>query len=176
MITKGIKEIGSYIFVIGKTTGHLYQSEFFREVIKIMDGPPPEINLFNEKNNGLVIQRLVSEKLIKSAHDISSGGILLALTEMCIEGKIGAKIEIPQSKISPHEYLFGEDQSRYLIEISEKNKSKVCNILKENSIFYEIIGKTQKKDSLDIDKEFSENLTDLYQLNSSWFKNYFGEH
>ena len=172
MITKNLKEIGSYIFVIGKTSGHLCQSEFFREVIKNNEGPPPEINLFNEKNNGLIIQKLIANKLVNSVHDVSSGGILVALSEMCISGKIGAKIKILNDKVSLHEYLFGEDQSRYLIEISEKNKDKVSNILKKNSVYFEIIGKTQK-DNLDINKNLSIKIVELNKLNSSWFNNYF---
>jgi len=121
MMTNKLKEIGSYILVIGKTSGHLYQSEFFREVMKIYDGPSPEINLFNEKNNGLSIQKLISKKLVSSVHDISSGGILVALSEMCISNKIGAVIKVSKSNIKPHEYLFGEDQSRYILEVKEKN-------------------------------------------------------
>ena len=174
MMTKDIKEVGSYILVIGKTLGHLYQSEFLREVVGIKDGPPPEVNLFNEKNNGLLVQTLISKKLLNSVHDISSGGILIALSEMCISGNIGAKIKIPNDKISPHEYLFGEDQSRYLIEVNEKNKNEVYKILEKNSIFYEMLGKTQK-DSLVLDKEFNIKLNDLNKLNSFWFKNYFKE-
>jgi phosphoribosylformylglycinamidine synthase len=65
---------------------------------------------------------------VNSVHDISSGGILLALTEMCISGKIGARIKIPNDNMSIHEYLFGEDQSRYLIEINEKNIKEATNI------------------------------------------------
>jgi phosphoribosylformylglycinamidine synthase len=174
MMTINLKEIGSYIFVVGKTLGHLWQSEFFREVLKINDGPPPEINFFNEKNNGISIQTLISKKLLNSVHDISSGGILVALSEMCISGKIGAKIKVPQNNISPHEYLFGEDQSRYLIEINEKNKDEVSEILEKNNIYYEIIGKTQK-DSLYLNKEFNIELADLSELNSFWFRNYFNE-
>ena len=174
MMTKDFKESGSYILIVGKTLGHLYQSEFFREVVAIKDGPPPEVNLFNEKNNGVIIQTLVSKKLLNSVHDISSGGILVALSEMCIFGKIGAKIKIPKDNISPHEYLFGEDQSRYLIEVNKKNKGEVSKILEENGIFYEIIGNTQK-DSLDLDKEFNIKLNSLYKLNSFWFRNYFKE-
>jgi len=172
MVTKNLKEIGSYILVIGKTLGHLYQSEFFREVIKINEGPPPEINLFNEKNNGLTVQKLITNKLVNSVHDVSSGGLLVALSEMCISGKIGAKIKVLNDKINLHEYLFGEDQSRYLIEINEENKDKVSNILKKNSVYFEIIGKTQK-DSLDINKDLSIKIVELSKLNSSWFKNYF---
>ena len=174
MITKNLKEIGSFIFVVGKTLGHLYQSEFFREVVKINEGSPPEINLFNEKSNGLIVQKLISKKLVNSVHDISSGGILVALTEMCVSGKIGAKIKIPHNNIDSHKYLFGEDQSRYLIEISEKNKDKAINFLQKNSIYYEAIGMTQK-DSLDLDNEFKINLADLNEWRSFWFKNYFKE-
>jgi phosphoribosylformylglycinamidine synthase subunit PurL len=174
MMTKNIKEIGSYILVIGKTLGHLHQSEFFREVIGIKDGPPPPINLFNEKNNGLLIQSLISKKLLNSVHDISSGGILITLVEMCISGNIGAKIKIVNDKLTPHEYLFSEDQSRYLIEVSEKNKNEVYKTLEKNSIFYEMLGKTQK-DSLVLDKDFNIALNDLRKLNSSWFKKYFKE-
>ncbi len=172
MVTKNLKEIESYILVIGKTSGHLNQSEFFREILKINEGPPPEINLFNEKNNGIIIQKLISKKLLSSVHDVSSGGILVALVEMCISGKIGAKIKVPKGKINLYEYLFGEDQSRYLIEINNKNKDEVIKILKENSIYYEIIGKTQK-DSLDLDKEFEIELSELNRLNTYWFRDYF---
>ena len=174
MMTKNFKEIESYILVIGKTLGHLYQSEFFREVVGIKDGPPPEINLFNEKNNGLIIQKIISKKLANSVHDISSGGILVALSEMCISGNIGAKIKIPLENIDANKYLFGEDQSRYLIEISIKNKGEVCEILEKNNIYYEIIGKTQEK-NLDLNREFSIKIEDLNKLNSSWFKNYYKE-
>ena len=174
MTTISLKEIGSYILVVGKTLGHLYQSEFFREVLEIKDGPPPEINLFNEKNNGLLIQTLISKKLVNSVHDISSGGILVALSEMCISGKIGANIKVPRNNISLHEYLFGEDQSRYLIEINEENNVEVRKILEKNNIYYEIIGKTQK-DSLYLNNEFNIKLNDLSELNSFWFRNYFKE-
>ena len=172
MMSKDFKEVESHILVIGKTTGHLNQSEFFREVLKINEGPPPEINLFNEKNNGLIIKKLISKKLLNSVHDISSGGILFSLVEMCISGNIGAKIKIQQNKISLHEYLFSEDQSRYLIEINNKNKDEVIKTLKENSIYYEIIGKTQK-DSLVLDNEFKMELSELNRLNSFWFRDYF---
>ena len=93
---------------------------------------------------------------------------------MCISGKIGAKIKIPRNNISLHEYLFGEDQSRYLIEVDEKNKNEVCKVFEKNSIYYEIIGTTQK-DSLDLENEFSMKLFELSELNSFWFRSYFKE-
>ena len=174
MMTKNFKEIGSCIITIGKTSGHLHQSQFFREILQNREGPPPEINLFNEKNNGLLINTLISKKLLNSVHDISSGGILVSLTEMCISGKMGAKVQIPKDRSNPFEYLFGEDQSRYLIEVSKKNIDKVTKILEENSIYFEIIGNTQKN-NLDVDKHFSEKVSDLDEINSTWFENYYDE-
>ena len=172
MMTRNLKEIESHIFVIGKTLGHLFQSEFFREVLEFKDGPPPEINLFNEKNNGLLINKLIVEKLVNSVHDISSGGILVTLCEMCIAGKIGAKIKVPQNNLGIHKYLFGEDQSRYIIEVSKKNKNEVSKILEENNIYYDIIGITQN-DRISLENEFDVKLSELDELNTFWFRNYF---
>ena len=95
-------KLPSIILIIGKTSGHLYQSEFFREVMNFKDGNPPEINLFNEKNNGLTILNLISKKLLRSVHDISSGGILVALSEMCYLNNIGVTIEVPKKNIKLH--------------------------------------------------------------------------
>ena len=117
MMTSNFKEEGNLIFVIGKTLGHLYQSEFFKEIMNYSDGPPPPVNLFNEKNNGYAVLDLISKNLVQSVHDISSGGILLSLVEMCIRGKIGADISMPKVNLNKHEYFFGEDQSRYIIEV-----------------------------------------------------------
>ena len=172
MMTNNFKKTDSNIMIIGKTTGHLYQSEFLREVLNFNDGPPPEINLFNEKNNGLSIKDLISKNLLNSVHDISSGGLIIAIYEMCVLGKIGAKIKIPQNNINSHEYLFGEDQSRYIIEVDQKYKDEVCKILEKNSTYYEIIGKTQEK-NLELYKDFNIELNELAKLN--WFRNCFKE-
>jgi len=170
--SSNFKETGSNIYIIGKTLGHLYQSEFFKEVVNFYEGPPPPINLFNEKNNGLLVLDLILKKFVNSAHDISSGGMLIALSEMCILGEIGAKIKIPQNNISKHEYLFGEDQSRYIIEVNHKNAKEVEKNLKNNNIYYDLVGKTQKN-TLTIDKEFKITVDELSQLNKNWFTNYF---
>ena len=110
--------------------------------------------------------------MVNSVHDISSGGIIVALSEMCILGKIGAKIKIPQSNISSHEYLFGEDQSRYIIEVNSKDRNEVEKSLKNNNIYYDLIGKTEKN-TLTLDKELKISVDELSQLNKSWFTNYF---
>ena len=124
-----MKKTQTILIVIGKTEGHLDQSIFYREILKIKDGPPPKINLFNEKNNGSTILELIHKNLILSAHDISKGGLLTAISKMCILGNIGAKVYSPKKLINLYQYFFGEDQSRYLIEIEKKANKSVKDIL-----------------------------------------------
>ena len=120
MVTMNLKEADNILLVIGKTEGHLDQSLFARDILNEKNGPPPEINLFNEKNNGETILKLIDKKFIKSAHDVSLGGIITALSKMCIKGKKGATLKKPNYLINQFEYLFGEDQGRYIIEISKE--------------------------------------------------------
>ena len=81
------KKINSKIIIIGKTFGHLEQSCFLKENYSIIEGRPPEVNLLNEKNNGDIVLKLIEKGLINTVHDISSGGLILALSEMSIASK-----------------------------------------------------------------------------------------
>ena len=87
MITMDFKEIDNIILVIGKTEGHIDQSLLSRIILNENNGPPPEVNLFNEKNNGLTLLNLIEKNFIKSAHDVSLGGIITAISKMCIKGE-----------------------------------------------------------------------------------------
>jgi len=174
IMTNSFKETENHILVIGKTLGHLYQSEFFREVVNFNEGPPPEINLFNEKNNGLAVLNLISKELVKSVHDVSSGGIIVALSEMCIPNNIGAIVNVSKNNLKLHKYLFGEDQSRYIIEVQDKNIKRVNKILKDGNIYFEEIGKTQKT-YMEIKNEFKSSVNDIAKLHKYWFKSYFKE-
>ena len=170
-INHKLKKEDNLVLLIGKTFGHLYQSVFFREIHSLNDGPPPEIKLKNEKNNGDSILRLIEKNLLYSVHDVSAGGLLLALAEMSISSNLGLKIEKPKKLLNLVEYFFGEDQGRYIIEISRDNLSKVKDILKENNIFNEVIG-TVQKDNLEIIDELKISINDLYKINNKWYNNY----
>ena len=108
---------------------------------------------------------------MEAAHDISSGGLILALSEMSIESKIGVKSEKPKKLRNLTEYFFGEDQSRYVLEISKKNLLKVEEMLKSNNIYYENIGSTQN-DYFEVEGEMKTNINDLFEINNQWYNNY----
>ena len=168
IINMKLKKTNSLIIVIGKTIGHIEQSAFLQENFKIYDGPPPEINLTNEKNNGLAVLKLIKDNLVLSAHDISSGGMLTSLAEMSMASKIGLKIYKPKKLIDSIEYFFGEDQGRYLIEIDKNNRKKIESLLKENNIFSEVIAEVQN-DIFEVEKTFSIKVSDLYNSNNQWY-------
>ena len=171
LLSHRFKKIDSEIILIGKTFGHLEQSCFLKENYSIIDGSPPEVNLLNEKNNGEIVLSLISENLVSSAHDISSGGLIVALSEMSIHSKIGIKIEKPNKLGNLFEYFFGEDQSRYLLEIDSEKLKKTETILRKNNIFYEKIGKTQKN-FFEIDGEMKTDVNDLFNINNQWYNNF----
>jgi len=93
---------------------------------------------------------------------------------MCISNNIGAIINVPKKSVKLHEYLFGEDQSRYIIEVKEKNILEVSKFLKDNSIYFEKIGMTQNA-YMEVKNQFKVNITELGSLNKYWFNNYFNE-
>jgi len=166
-----LKKDGNIILQIGKTFGHLYQSVFFEKIYSLTEGPPPDVNLSNEKNNGEAILKLISDKLVFSAHDISSGGLILALTEMSLTSGYGLKINRPQKLSNLMEHYFGEDQGRYLIEIETSNLKKIMKILNENNIFNEIVA-TVQKDYFEMIGELKIHINDLYKANNKWYNNY----
>ncbi len=171
MVTMELKKEGNVIFVIGKTEGHLDQSIFARSVLNEKKGPPPEINLFNEKNNGSTIMKLMKSNLILSCRDVSLGGILTTISKMCIKGKMGIKLNKLKSLINKFEFFFSEDQGRYIIEISKKNLEKVESILKENSVHFDLLGEVQKDNFVHIDEE-KISVDELAKHNRSWLMEY----
>ena len=171
MITMEFKGINNLVLVIGKTEGHIDQSLFARNILDEKNGPPPEVNLFNEKNNGETLLKLINNNLIKSAHDVSLGGIITAVAKMCIKGKRGINIKKPKYLINEIEYLFAEDQSRYIVEINKKDFKKVSDILNNNSVHFDELG-TITENELYINERTKVTIDELSTSNKSWLLKY----
>ncbi len=171
MITMNLKEIDNLVLIIGKTEGHIDQSLFARTILDEKNGPPPEINLFNEKNNGQSLLDLIDKNYIKSAHDISLGGLITALSKMCIKGNKGIKLNKSKNFINEIEYLFAEDQGRYLIEINPKDFDKVTNILNKNLVHHEKLGVIIEKEMI-INEKTKVIIDELKSFNTNWLTDY----
>ena len=171
MITMDFKEFDNLVMVVGKTEGHIDQSLFSRTILDEINGPPPEVNLFNEKNNGETLLKLIEKNYIKSAHDISLGGIITALSKMCIKGNKGINLKKIKFLISEIEYFFAEDQGRYIIEINPKDLKDVVKILEKNAVYYEELGVISEKYMIINDKT-KITIDELKTSNTSWLTNY----
>ncbi len=110
------------VLLVGETRGWLGQSLYLRDICGRAEGAPPPVDLAAEKRNGDFVRSLVREERASAVHDISDGGLLVALAEMTAGG-IGATLDrLPGSAaggaLPSHAALFGEDQARYLVSCS----------------------------------------------------------
>ena len=169
-MTLSLKSSDSLLLVVGETKGHIHQSALCHDILHLKKGPPPAINLNEEKKNSFFVRELIDKKIAKSVHDISDGGIALAVAEMCMAGKMGAKIITNLIDAERVKFLFGEDQARYLVEIKNEDCENVMKLAKEQEISLLQLGST-KKENLTID-EMKISVDDLLKLNNKWFHNY----
>ena len=169
-MTLSLKFSDSLLLVVGETKGHIHQSALCHDILHLKKGPPPAINLNEEKKNSFFVRELIDKKIAKSVHDISDGGIALAVAEMCMAGKMGAKIITNLIDAERVKFLFGEDQARYLVEIKNEDCQNVMKLAKEQEISLLQLGST-KKENLTID-EMKISVDALLKLNNKWFHNY----
>ena len=168
---QNFKRINDLILVIGKTNGHLTQSIYANELLNYKKGLPPKVDLEEELKNGLALKELITKRLIDTSHDISDGGLLVALTEMSMKNNIGYKVNITKENLNS--YLFGEDQARYAVAIEKSKIEEVRSFLIDKNIFFEEIGQTNKDNIIFNDEKISvAELRDLYE---NWFNDYLSE-
>ncbi|HTT83210.1 MAG TPA: phosphoribosylformylglycinamidine synthase subunit PurL [Rhizomicrobium sp.] len=115
MATIALKREGDAIILIGETKGQLGQSLYLREIEGLEEGAVPPVDLIVERRNGEFVRRLIESGQVDTVHDISDGGLLVALAEMAIAGGMGAKIAFEIGHAIP--CSFGEDQGRFLLGV-----------------------------------------------------------
>ncbi len=119
------KADGEAILLIGETQGWLGQSVYLRDICGREEGAPPPVDLAAETRNGDVVRGMIHAGTATAAHDLSDGGLLIALAEMAIAGGIGARLLAAPGAIVPHAYWFGEDQARYVVTVLESEAGMV---------------------------------------------------
>jgi phosphoribosylformylglycinamidine synthase subunit PurL len=115
--TLAFKAADEAILLIGETHGWLGQSVYLRDICGREEGAPPPVDLATEKRNGDVVRGMIHAGTATAAHDVSDGGLLIALAEMAIASGIGAQLLAAPAALVPHAYWFGEDQARYIVTV-----------------------------------------------------------
>jgi phosphoribosylformylglycinamidine synthase subunit PurL len=105
------------ILLIGETQGWLGQSLYLRDVCGREEGAPPPVDLAVERRNGDLVRALIAEGIVTAVHDVSDGGLMVALAEMAMAAGIGARLYAAPIAVQPHAFWFGEDQARYVITV-----------------------------------------------------------
>ena len=107
------------LVLIGDTSGWLGQSLWLREILGREEGAPPPVNLVAERRNGDFIRHQIARGGVHACHDVSDGGLLVALAEMALAGDCGFALDEGSVDGSVHAFLFGEDQSRYVVAAAD---------------------------------------------------------
>ena len=110
------------LVVIGQTDetddGWLGVSLYARNLAGNPVAAPPPVDLEAERRNGLFVQQQIASGAVAAAHDISDGGLAVAVAEMCIAGRTGAQLTLPEGG-NRHGWAFGEDQARYIVATAD---------------------------------------------------------
>ena len=110
-LTLGFKAAGEGIWLIGGAGGHLGQSLWLRECRGQEAGPPPPVDLAAERAHGEAVAALIAAGTVTAVHDLSDGGLAVALADMALAGRLGAVVDVELNAAT----AFGEDQARYLV-------------------------------------------------------------
>jgi phosphoribosylformylglycinamidine synthase II len=111
MATIKFKNIGDSVWLIGPEGSHLGQSLYLRDIAGRAEGAPPPVDLELERRNGEMVRQLISDGVVTAVHDVSDGGLLVALAEMAMASGLGVDLATPLTTAQ----AFGEDQSRYIV-------------------------------------------------------------
>lgn len=165
------KRSGDAIFLVGKTLGHLGASIFLKDILGREEGTPPPVDLALEIKNGLFIRTLIQKHAVDTVHDLSEGGLAVALVEMCMAGSMGARIDCKSIDLPPHALLFGEDQGRYVVVIPPSHESLILEKAHADNVAITKIGSTGG-DVFNVSGMIDLPLPTLRNAYEGWFKNY----
>ncbi len=155
---------GEDIIVIGETKGHLGASLYLREILGKEEGTPPPVDLKAEKANGDFVRSLIQAGKITACHDVSDGGLLVAIAEMTYRNGMGANI----TATGDARFWFGEDQARYII--SSANGAAILEAAKKANITAILLGNTQVS-QLTVDN-ITIRTSELKVANEKWLPEY----
>jgi phosphoribosylformylglycinamidine synthase len=175
----GFAAAGETILLVGAPPSwgaHLGQSIYLRDIHGRADGPPPPVDLGHERRVGDFVRALIREGVATAVHDLSDGGLAVALAEMAMASGIGADCVLPYPT-DPIPVWFGEDQGRYLVTVKSDDKALLRDIADEaaeNGFAAPILGRTGGPE-LKLAGARAIAVTELREAHEGWFPRFMGE-
>jgi len=171
LATLAFKAEGESIFLLGETKGWLGQSAFLATVLSREEGAPPPVDLAVEKRNGDFVRRLIAEDRVTAVHDLSDGGLLLAIAEMAMASGIGAALDSPPAGMPAAAYWFGEDQARYALTAKSAEMPKIAAAAAAEGVPLRVLGTTKGR-QLTLPGENPILVSSLHALFEGWLPAY----
>ncbi len=163
---------GDVVMVLGGDGTHLGQSIFIDVVSNRQDGPPPPVDLKVEKRNGDFVRSAIRNGQITACHDVSDGGLGIALAEMCIGSGKGMSVDLGDSAL-PHALMFGEDQGRYIVTVKRQDANMLAINAESWGVPFRTLGKVEG-DALQFNGSvsFALPVRELHAAHEGWFPRY----
>jgi len=169
--TIAFKHEGEAILVVGETLGWLGQSMYLRELCAREEGAPPPVDLTEERENGEFVRALILDGTASAVHDVSDGGLLVAVAEMAIASHMGAVLDAAPDDTPAHAFWFGEDQARYVVTVPAAKVDAVLTRARAASVPVWRLGVTGGK-ALSVTGERPLAVTDLRGKSEGWLPAY----
>jgi phosphoribosylformylglycinamidine synthase len=153
----------------------LGQSLYLREICGREDGAPPPVDLAHERRAGDLVRGLIASGEVTVCHDVSDGGLLVAIAEMAMAGNHGVSLTIARpGTANLHAKLFGESQGRYVLAVPPSRLTALVQRAGRAGVLARVIG-TTGGDRLTVGEGQSISLASLRELNQSWLPNYMAD-
>ncbi|MFN8830285.1 MAG: phosphoribosylformylglycinamidine synthase subunit PurL [Labrys sp. (in: a-proteobacteria)] len=175
-VTAGIAfgAAGEMIVLLGEATGWLGQSTYLALIAGREDGAPPPVDLAAEKRVGDFVRGQIRSGAVKTCHDVSDGGLLVAIAEMALASGIGATLSAPPAALPAHAFWFGEEQARYIISVPADQAAALLEAAKAAGIPAAHLGITGG-DALILPQEETILVKDLLVAHESWLPDYMSD-
>ncbi len=158
------RNAGDAVVLLGNWREEVGGSEYLAAVHEKVAGDCPQLDLDEELAVQRVCSQAIGHQLLTSAHDLSDGGLAVALAECCIgdrENMIGANVSLPQGRRTDF-MLFGESQSRILVSLPQDHVDDLRYLCEENEVRMQVLGEVGG-DALEIEGLLRCTLADLEQ-------------
>lgn len=168
--TMNFKEEGDYVAVVGETKGEMGGSEYYEYIHGIEGGAVPKADPRKDKRAMEAVREAIQRGSVVAVHDVSKGGLAIALSEMCISGNVGASIDgssIPSNGLSVDELLFSEDHGRFVVEVKAEGMEGLLGVMREADVPCSIVGRVGG-DHLTIVYEGEKAKVPISELKEAW--------
>ncbi|TXM69749.1 phosphoribosylformylglycinamidine synthase subunit PurL [Methylobacterium sp. WL120] len=169
--TIALKRAGDVLVLVGAAEGWLGQSIYLSVIEGREEGAPPPVDLSLERRNGDFVRGLIVSGQVDTVHDLSDGGLAVALAEMAMAGSFGATLPEAPEGMPAHAYLFGEDQARYLVAVPAEVATDILYAASAQGIDASVVGVVEG-DGLTLPGGQTISVAELREAHEGWLPAY----